>query len=358
VTLTVWDDHNQQGGTHAQHFETDQDAVVIKCIDTTFTIRTPSDVTVNQNGTFESDTFYASDGTGNNVVNVDAAFTGTGLDSVQVIYVFPPPAPYVEGYVKYKVVNHCQEGGVVSMTATNDAEEMVSGEFAIGLINTDPVIACPPDESFDYGDGYLSYATADDEDGDPLSFFKIDGPEHLQVTTDGTIFWETGPGDVGGPYDVIVGVTDVCEATAACSFALMVTAPLGCCQHSDYCEMTTETECLDMAGTVWSPLPYQCVEEMSCQAPCGDCNQDGIVNLSDAITGLNYLFKGAPPPQYVCLLDVTCNETVDIGDVVYMLNYLFKGGPLPCPDCCAGTGGTQVSPGSNTPVEPTKEKAQ
>jgi hypothetical protein len=355
VMLTVWDDHNLQPG-HGEHFETDQDPVVVKCIDTTFTVRTPSDETQHENGNFETAEFSASDGTGNNVVSVDAVFTGTGVDSIQVIYVFPPPAPYVGGYVKYKVVDHCQEGGVVSMTATNDAEEMVTGDFAIGLMNTDPVIACPPDQSFDYGDGYSSYATATDEDGDPLSFLKIDGPGALQVVEDGTIIWETGPGDVGGPYDVIVGVTDTCGATAACSFALTVTAPIGCCQHSDYCEMTTEMVCMDMAGTVWYPAPYECVEEMSCQAPCGDCNLDGIVNLSDAITGLNYLFKGAPPPEYVCLLDVTCDHLADIGDVVYLLNYLFKAGPLPCPDCCAGAGKAQASPGQGTPVNPVREK--
>ena len=355
ITLTVWDDHNLQPG-HGQHYETDQDEVIVRCIDTVFTFEPPGDRSEHENGTFQSDHFVASDGTGNDVISVVAAFTGTGIGSISVIYTIPPPSPYVEGYVEYEVADHCQEGGIVSMTATNDAEETLTGEFAIALTNIASLVVCPHDGVVDYSQGYSGYAVATDDDGDPLSFFKMDGPENLQVTTDGIIIWETGPGDVGGPYDVTIGVADVCEATATCTFALTVTAPVGCCQHSDYCAMMTDLECMEIPGTVWYPAPYRCVEEMSCQAPCGDCTLDGIINLSDAITGLNYLFKGSQPPEHVCLLDVTCNHLVDIGDIVYLLNYLFKGGPLPCPDCCAGTGKVQASPGRRTPFSPVKDE--
>ncbi len=357
VTLTVWDDHNQQAG-HGEHFETDQDVVVIGCIDTTFDFEPPPNQSEHTNGYFETEEFVASDGTGNNVVAVDVDYSDVhGVDSVWVVYIFPPPAPYVKGYVGYQVADHCQGGGVVTMTAYNDAEEMLSGDFDIMLENTTPTISCPPDESFDYADGYSGEAGASDEDGDPLHFFKMDGPDDLEVTMEGAILWETDIGDVGGPYNVIVGVGDACDdAVASCEFSLTVTAPVGCCQHEDYCEMTTEMECMDMIGTVWYPAPYECVEEMSCRAPCGDCNSDDIINLSDAITGLNYLFKGAPPPEYLCLLDVTCDHFVDIGDVVYLLNYLFRAGTPPCTDCCAGTGKAQVSPSKHTPVDPLKEE--
>jgi hypothetical protein len=345
VTLTVWDDHNEQGGDHTEHFETDQDVVIITCIDTAFTFEPPPDEGQHENGSFETGEFVASDGTGNNIILVDAAFTGTGVDSIQVIYVFPPPAPYVKGYVKYKVVDHCLEGGTVSMTAYNDAEETFSGDFHISLANTAPVITCPPDESFDYTDGYAGYAAGYDEDGDPLYFFKVDGPDALAVSEEGAITWETGPGDLGGPYDVIVGASDVCEATAACAFALTVTAPVGCCQHTDYCEMVTELECMDFPGTVWYPPPYECADEILCLVPCGDCTDNGIIDVGDVVYLVGYLYKGGYPPEPECLGDVNCDGIVNIGDVVYLVSYLYKQGPEPCPDCCSEKMGMKRAPG-------------
>lgn len=357
VTLTVWDDHNQQGGTHTEHFETDQDVVVISCIDTTFNFEPPPNETQHVNGNFETEEFVASDGTGNNIVLVDAVFTGSGVDSVQVIYVFPPPAPYVKGYVKYKVVDHCMAGGMVSMTAYNDAEEMLSGEFDITLINNAPTIECPPDESFDYTQGYFGEATAYDEDGDPLSFFKIGGPDALEVTTEGTIIWETELGDVGGPYEVTVGVGDVCDdGTAVCTFSLTVTAPVGCCQHEDYCEMVNELECMEFPDAFWFPPPYRCVDEVACQLPCGDCNLDEVIDLGDAICTINYLFKGSAPPEPVCLLDATNDGEVNIGDAVHLLNYLFKGGEPPRPNCCSDTRKINVSPGQDIRITPNQDR--
>jgi hypothetical protein len=68
---------------------------------------------------------------------------------------------------------------------------------------------------------------------------------------------------------------------------------------------------------------------------CGDANNSGAVNLSDAIYLLNYLFKGGPPPvPYMCVGDVNNSDSVNLSDAIYILNYLFKGGPPPDPNCC------------------------
>ena len=66
---------------------------------------------------------------------------------------------------------------------------------------------------------------------------------------------------------------------------------------------------------------------------CGDVNNDGVVNVGDAIYILNYLFKHGPVPvPSMCVGDVNNDELVNIGDAIYILNYLFKGGPPPdCP---------------------------
>lgn len=63
----------------------------------------------------------------------------------------------------------------------------------------------------------------------------------------------------------------------------------------------------------------------------GDVNGDALINLSDAIYLLNYLFKGGPEPlPNLRSGDVNCDSVVNLSDVVYLLNFLFKNGPPPC----------------------------
>jgi hypothetical protein len=62
----------------------------------------------------------------------------------------------------------------------------------------------------------------------------------------------------------------------------------------------------------------------------GDPNHDGIIDISDVVYLINYLFIGGPAPVPLESGDVTCEGTVDASDVVYLINYLFIGGPPPC----------------------------
>jgi hypothetical protein len=62
----------------------------------------------------------------------------------------------------------------------------------------------------------------------------------------------------------------------------------------------------------------------------GDATADGIVDASDLVYLLNYLFTNGPEPIPLEAGDVTCDGIVDASDVVYLLNYLFVHGPLPC----------------------------
>jgi hypothetical protein len=63
----------------------------------------------------------------------------------------------------------------------------------------------------------------------------------------------------------------------------------------------------------------------------GDANGDEIINVTDVIYLINWLFKGGPVPTINS--DVNCSGKVDVTDVIYLINYLFKGGPEPCPNC-------------------------
>ena len=83
----------------------------------------------------------------------------------------------------------------------------------------------------------------------------------------------------------------------------------------------------------------------------GDCNQDGRLNLVDAICLFEVLTLGtrslpcAGDDATLPLADLNGDRTVDLSDVVYLLNHLFLGGPRPaagnectrvpgCPDAC------------------------
>jgi hypothetical protein len=67
---------------------------------------------------------------------------------------------------------------------------------------------------------------------------------------------------------------------------------------------------------------------------CGDANDDGSVNVADAVYLINYIFKGGPAPDPLCVGDTDNNDAVNIADAVYLINYIFKGGPPPVEPCC------------------------
>ncbi len=62
----------------------------------------------------------------------------------------------------------------------------------------------------------------------------------------------------------------------------------------------------------------------------GDANGDESVDLSDAVTILNYLFLGLELPTD-CLdgLDANDSGTVDLSDAIQLLRFLFQGGAAP-----------------------------
>ena len=88
----------------------------------------------------------------------------------------------------------------------------------------------------------------------------------------------------------------------------------------------------------------------------GDTNQDGRVDLSDAVSLLGHLFLGTPgrlpcqdgavgDPGNRVLLDLNGDSGVDLADGIHLLIYLFQGGPQPaagtecirietCPESC------------------------
>jgi len=65
---------------------------------------------------------------------------------------------------------------------------------------------------------------------------------------------------------------------------------------------------------------------------CGDADGDSAVNIGDAVTIINYIFKGGAPPDPLEAGDANADHTVNVGDAVYLITFIFKGGPSPqCP---------------------------
>ncbi len=62
----------------------------------------------------------------------------------------------------------------------------------------------------------------------------------------------------------------------------------------------------------------------------GDANGDGVINVSDVVYLINYLFINGPAPDPIQAGDVNCDGFVNVTDVVYLINYLFISGPPPC----------------------------
>lgn len=64
----------------------------------------------------------------------------------------------------------------------------------------------------------------------------------------------------------------------------------------------------------------------------GDANGDGQTNVGDAVTMINYIFKGGTAPVPLAAGDANCDGQSNVGDAVFLIAYVFKGGPAPgCP---------------------------
>lgn len=71
----------------------------------------------------------------------------------------------------------------------------------------------------------------------------------------------------------------------------------------------------------------------------GDCNDDGGVDIADAVCILNWLFLGGNTPGCLAATNTNGDAGADISDGTYLLNHLFLGGPppvAPSPECGPG----------------------
>lgn len=61
----------------------------------------------------------------------------------------------------------------------------------------------------------------------------------------------------------------------------------------------------------------------------GDADGNGIINISDAVYLINFIFAGGQAPANHLSADADCNGILTISDAVFLINYIFSGGPGP-----------------------------
>jgi hypothetical protein len=87
----------------------------------------------------------------------------------------------------------------------------------------------------------------------------------------------------------------------------------------------------------------------------GDANQDLTVELSDAISVLDYLFNGSLDDRCLDTMDADGDRELAVTDAIYLIQYQFLGGtppPPPFPGCSVDPQGGDAIPCREYPCKP------
>jgi hypothetical protein len=63
---------------------------------------------------------------------------------------------------------------------------------------------------------------------------------------------------------------------------------------------------------------------------CGDANADGILNITDAVYLVYYIFGGGPEPQPYNSGDLNCDDQANISDAVFLIRIILNPGYDAC----------------------------
>jgi hypothetical protein len=262
----------------------------------------PDDVSHHANGLFSSTAWEAEDAV-DNISSVSAVFEGTGVSEVSVWYYGFSPPPF-GGYIRYRVVDHCAEGGTITITARDEAGYESYCQFDVELGNEPPGLSMPDTLLAIAGATRAFLVPGSDPNGDPVttSFNTLwYQPDSLRIPTYSPSYQAGNPGYFTWP------VAEPETGTWISSF-----------WATDACGVESGGE----VTVIVNPL-Y-----------CGNMVDDEILELSDVIFLANYLFRAGPAPNPVCKADMNCDGVPDLGDFVYLINYLYKFGNAPCAECC------------------------
>ncbi len=63
--------------------------------------------------------------------------------------------------------------------------------------------------------------------------------------------------------------------------------------------------------------------------PCGDLNEDELVNILDIVLLINYKYKSGPEPVPMRNAYIDNDDLINILDIVYLINFKYRDGPDP-----------------------------
>lgn len=87
---------------------------------------------------------------------------------------------------------------------------------------------------------------------------------------------------------------------------------------------------LDLVGDGFDYIPKSSAGRVVLHAvKRGDANNDGTINVGDAVYMINYIFKFGSAPRTIQSGDANYDYMLNVGDPVYLINYIFKGGSAP-----------------------------
>ncbi|UCB52442.1 MAG: hypothetical protein JSV10_10760, partial [Candidatus Zixiibacteriota bacterium] len=173
--------------------------------------------TFNMNGHYELEYVIAIDYDGV-IVDVSAVFAGSGVANVTLTGGTTGDSTY-QATLEFDVVNHCEAGGTITVTALDDAGG--DGECTVDIIleNNPPVCTEPDDWTGSYSETMVSTDfTCEDEDGDPTTMTIVGvtpapccgGP----VIVDNHVEWVGCCCMVCIEYIITLECMDICGATA------------------------------------------------------------------------------------------------------------------------------------------------
>ncbi len=166
-----------------------------------------------------------------------------------------------------------------------------------GLTNEPPQTAATPDgasEIYTIDEDFL-WTSAVEPDGDQVYYS-----------------WAFGDGDTSdwmGPYDS----GDTCMVGHTWS------------SSGDYDVTVSVKDRFDAVAASWSDPFAVTVTDIV----YGDADGNSIVNISDAVYLIAYIFGGGDPPNPMLSGDADCNGIVNISDAVFLIAYIFGGGDPP-----------------------------
>ncbi len=99
---------------------------------------------------------------------------------------------------------------------------------------------------------------------------------------------------------------------------------------------TSKTGLGDLQAAIDAGIAFIETHEI-CETDCcdlaGDANNDGALNIGDAVYLITHIFKSGPPPPCINEGDGNGDCALNVGDAVYLITHIFKSGPPPVCGC-------------------------